>query len=145
MPARSRTKATGRDSLTQKSSEGFTILELLIVVAIIGALAAIAVPVYNKFINNAKLTSAHATLDTIRKNLESYHLDYQNYPDSINFVTGQDGIGRIVFEPEFVNQITGDLTSVDSYVMADNTYTLVVRARDDQQTVMTLTPQEITY
>ena len=145
MPAHHRIRATKRGTPPKKTLGGFTILELLIVVAIIGALTAIAVPAYNKYLNRAKITMAHGTLDTIRKNLESYHLDYQDYPDSINFVTGKDGLGRTVFELSFLNQITDDLTSVDSYVMADNTYTFVVRARDDQQTMMTLTPQDITY
>lgn len=120
-------------------------MELLVVVAIIGTLAAIAIPAYHNYVNRAKITLAHGTLDTIRKALESYHLDYQDYPDSIDFVTGEDGLGRTVFEISFLDQITNDLSSVDSYVMANNTYTLVVRAKDEQQTVMTLTPQDITY
>lgn len=120
-------------------------MELLIVVVIIGVLAAIAIPAYNGYINKAKRTSAQATLDTIRKTLESYYVDYQEYPDSIDFNTGQDGLGRTVFEPQFVNQLNGDLSSIDSYLNTGTTYTLVVRAKDSNQTVMTLTPLEITY
>ena len=120
-------------------------MELLIVVVIIGVLAAIAIPAYNSYINKAKITTAQAALDTIRKTLESYHIDYQEYPDSIDFNTGQDGLGRTVFEPQLVDQINSDLTSVDSYLNSGTTYTLVARAKDSDQTVMTLTPQEITY
>ena len=120
-------------------------MELLIVVVIIGVLAAIAIPAYNSYINKAQRTSAQATLDTIRKTLESYYIDYQEYPDSIDFNTGQDGLGRTVFEPQFVNQINGDLSSIDSYLNSGTTYTLVARAKDSEQTVMTLTPLEITY
>ena len=120
-------------------------MELLIVVVIIGVLAAIAIPAYNKYINSAKITTAHATLDAIRKTLESYHIDYQGYPDAIDFNTGQDGLGRTIFEPQVVIQINGDLSSIVSYLNTGTTYTLVVRAKDDQQTVMTLTPFEITY
>ena len=120
-------------------------MELLVVVAIIGTLAAIAIPAYNNYVNRAKVTMAYAALDSIRKNLEFYNMDHQDYPDSIDFVTGQDGLGQTVFELSLLDQITDDLTSIDSYVMADHTYTLVARARDDQQTVMTLTPMDITY
>jgi len=120
-------------------------LELLIVVVIIGVLAAIAIPAYNSYINTAKITMAQGALDSIRKTLESYHIDYQDYPDSIDFNTGKDGLGRTVFEPQFVNQLNSDLSSIDSYLKTDTTYTLVVKATDVKQTVMTLTPQDITY
>jgi len=126
-------------------SKGFTLLELLVVVAIIGILTAIAIPAYNSYINKAKITLAQGALDTIRKTLESYHIDYQEYPDSIDFNTGQDSLGRTVFEPQFVNQINDDLSSIDSYLNTGTTYTLVARAKDSEQTVMTLTPLDITY
>ena len=145
MPAFNQSNTVGKHPHPLKRSEGFTLLELLIVVVIIGVLAAIAIPAYNSYINAAKITLAHGALDSIRKTLESYHIDYQEYPDSIDFNTGQDGLGRTVFEPQFVNQLNGDLSSIDSYLNTGTTYTLVVRAKDSEQTVMTLTPLDITY
>jgi prepilin-type N-terminal cleavage/methylation domain-containing protein len=145
MSALHQSRAVGKHRRPLRKSEGFTLLELLIVVVIIGVLAAIAIPAYNGYINKAQRTSAQATLDTIRKTLESYYVDYQEYPDSIDFNTGQDGLGRTVFESQFVNQINGDLSSIDSYLNTGTTYTLVVKAKDSNQTVMTLTPLEITY
>ena len=50
-----------------------------------------------------------------------------------------------VFQSQFVSQINDDLTSVDSYNKAGGTYTLIATAKDDKLTVMTLTPQSITY
>ena len=145
MPALNQSNAEGKHVQPLRESKGFTLLELLVVVVIIGILTAIAIPAYNSYLNTAKITLAQGALDTIRKTLESYHIDYQEYPDSIDFTTGKDGLGRTVFQLQFINQLNGDLSSIDSYLKAGTTYTLIVKAKDDQQTVMTLTPQDITY
>ncbi len=68
-----------------KTRASFTLIELLIVVAIIGILAAIAVP---NFINaqlRAKVTRAFSDMETIAKALDMYRLDQNAYPTS-NYV-----------------------------------------------------------
>ncbi len=49
-----------------RSKKGFTLIELMIVVAIIGILAAIAIPMYNANVNKAKLQEATDTLGAIK-------------------------------------------------------------------------------
>lgn len=66
-------------------ASAFTLIELLIVVAIIGILAAIAVP---NFINarvRAKLARVQADFRCITTALEAYRVDNQNYPDDSSF------------------------------------------------------------
>ncbi len=129
----------------RKGSKGFTLIELLVIVVIIGVLAALAIPVYNSYINKAKITLAYGTLDAIRTSFEGYNIDNQEYPPApINFFTGIDSKGRTAFPALLLDQINNDISLVSyNSAVGNGTYTLTARAKDDQQTVMTLTPTEI--
>jgi type II secretion system protein G len=64
---------------------GFTLIELLIVVAIIGILAAIAVPNFLNAQLRAKVTRAYSDMGAIGKALDMYRLDQNSFPTS-NYV-----------------------------------------------------------
>lgn len=57
---------------------GFTLIELMIVVAIVAILAAVAYPLYSGFVDEAKLGAARQNIDTLRVFLEDHGLD-NNY------------------------------------------------------------------
>ncbi len=59
---------------------GFTLLELLVVVAIIGLLAAYVGPRYLSQVNKSEVTAARAQIEAIARALESYRLDVGSYP-----------------------------------------------------------------
>ena len=61
---------------------GFTLIELLIVVAIIGILAAIAVPNFLNAQLRAKVVRAFSDMESLAKSLEMYFLDCNDYPTS---------------------------------------------------------------
>lgn len=130
---------------TPKNSRGFTLVELLVVVVIVGVLATVAIPTYRSYISKARITLAYGALDVARKTLEAYHVDHQKYPAAINFATGQDNHGQTIFQASTLAQFNKDLSTIDSYVAAAGTYTLTARATDDKQTLMTLTPEAISY
>ncbi len=70
-----------------KKRSGFTLIELLIVVAIIGILAAIAVPNFLEAQVRAKVARSQADMRTIATGLETYYVDHNMYPtpDQMNF------------------------------------------------------------
>ena len=62
------------------SASGFTLVELMIVIAIIGILAAIAVPQFASFRQKAYNSAAISDLRNVKTNLEAFYKDYQQYP-----------------------------------------------------------------
>lgn len=62
-----------------KKHHGFTLIELMIVVAIIGILSTIAYPAYNDYVKRGKIVDAHASLSDYRIKLEQYYQDNRNY------------------------------------------------------------------
>ncbi|MBU5636473.1 prepilin-type N-terminal cleavage/methylation domain-containing protein [Geomonas sp. Red69] len=63
-----------------RSNKGFTLIELLIVVAIIGILAAIAIPQFSSYRIKSYNTAAASDLKNVKTALEAYFADHQEYP-----------------------------------------------------------------
>ena len=77
-----------KHSSEQKTS-GFTLIEMLIVVAIIGVLLAIAVPAYNEYILRAHRAAAQQFLLDVAQREEQYLLDNRQYTKTL----GAGGLG----------------------------------------------------
>ncbi len=63
-----------------QSSKGFTLIELLVVVAIIGILAAIAIPQFAAYRAKAYNSAANSDLKNMKTGMEAYMADNQEYP-----------------------------------------------------------------
>lgn len=62
-----------------KHTQGFTLIELMIVVAVIGILASVAIPAYGDYVIRGKLVDASTQLSDARIKLEQYYQDNRNY------------------------------------------------------------------
>ena len=60
-------------------SSGFTLIEVMITVAIVGILAAVALPAYTQYVQRANVTEAVSGLSDMRVKLEQYFQDQRQY------------------------------------------------------------------
>ncbi|EEY37693.1 pilin [Vibrio mimicus] len=83
-----------------KQQKGFTLIELMIVVAVIGVLAAIAVPQYQKYVAKSEAASALATLTGLKTNAEAYTVETGSFPtnnENAQLGTPTSSMGTIAY------------------------------------------------
>ncbi len=68
----------------RKNQKGFTLIELLIVVAIIGILAAIAIPQFSSYRQKAYNSAAQSDLKNSKTGFEAFMADNQSYPATLS-------------------------------------------------------------
>ena len=68
--------------------KGFTLIELIIVIAILGALAAIAIPRITTSTAKAKANACATNIDIMNTQIEMYYADTGSYPAALTTVTG---------------------------------------------------------
>jgi len=97
----------------KKVQQGFTLIELMIVVAIIGILASIAIPAYNDYIARAQVSEAVSLLDGAKTPSAEYYSDRGAWPVGASFddlVATRSG--------KYVDTIVGSLSGTDLVVTA---------------------------
>ena len=80
-------------ALRRKIHTGFTLIELMVVLVIIGVLAALIVPNVLDRADDARSTAARTDVNNIMQALKLYRLDNQRYP------TAEQGLGALIAKP----------------------------------------------
>ena len=91
-------------------SKGFTLIELMIVVAIVGILAAIAMPYYGDYVKRGKLVDATTQLSDGRIKIEQYFQDNRTYADVSSTIKSPCPASTKYFTISCSNQTTATYT-----------------------------------
>ncbi len=111
------------------TSQGFTLIELLIVVAVIGLVAAIAIPNMITAIQRARQTRSMADLKTLARALSLYDQDNVDYPIETSLVSAENLRSSL-------HPYVGDFNAIDGwrrhfmYISDGRNYTLISYALD---------------
>ncbi len=81
----------------RKSQKGFTLIELMIVVAIIGILAAIAIPNFLRFQLRARSSEGKTNIAALRTAQESYQAEFGNYVSTLAVPAAVPGTNKVAF------------------------------------------------
>ncbi|MCK5000138.1 MAG: prepilin-type N-terminal cleavage/methylation domain-containing protein [Anaerohalosphaera sp.] len=75
-----------------KNRKGVTLIELLIVVLILAALSAIAIPRISQSATNAKAKSCATNIDILNSAIELYNAENDAYPTNLTTITGDTSL-----------------------------------------------------
>lgn len=109
----------------KRTSSGFTIVELLIVIVVIGILAAITTVAYNGIQQRSRDAQRSSDIATLQKALEMYHVDNGGYPtcSTTTYVVGaargacysDDALFVASLAPKYTSKVPRDPTSTGEY------------------------------
>ncbi|MGH7260378.1 MAG: type IV pilin protein [Nitrospiraceae bacterium] len=66
-----------------RSSKGYSLIELMMVVVIIGLLASFAIPKYEGYIEKARIARSIAEIRYFERDIEGYYVEHEKYPNSL--------------------------------------------------------------
>lgn len=110
-----------RTGSSKKHEDGFTLMELMIVMAIIGILATLAVPSFIGAIRSAREAVLREDLHVMRAAIDSYTMDKQKAPQSLDDLTESGYLRSIPEDPMTHSNETWVTDSSDTLASVDQT------------------------
>ncbi|HZZ38876.1 MAG TPA: type II secretion system protein [Acidobacteriaceae bacterium] len=105
----------------RSDDRGFTLVELMIVMLIIGVLAAVAIPSFIAAIRNAKEAALKEDLHVMRDAIDSYTMDKNKAPQSLDDLVQNGYLKSIPIDPMTHTTDTWQTTSDETYSDLDQT------------------------
>jgi general secretion pathway protein G len=104
-----------------RSNAGYTLIELIVVCAIIGALAALAIPAYNQFIKNVKVKRAISEIRTLEKDITARIADNNPLPNSLADINRENLLDPWGNPYQYLNFVNAGTPRQDSFTFDLNT------------------------
>jgi len=119
------------------SGKGYTLIELIIVMAIISVLMAIAVPIYQKSLLRTKETLLHNNLFTIRQVIDEYTYDKQKAPQTLQDLVSEGYLRAVPIDPITGSDQSWRVIMEDAVSMVNQTQPGIfdVRSGSDQKSL----------
>ena len=107
--------------MNRKKEAGFTLVELMIVMAIIGVLAVVAIPSYVGAVRQAREAVLREDLHVLRAAIDSYTADKQKAPQSLQDLVSDGYIRSIPVDPMTRSAETWETSTSDALHSLDQT------------------------
>ena len=108
----------------KKLHKGFTLIELMVVIAVIGLLAAIGIPNYKDYVMRGKIAEATSGLSDGRIKMEQYFQDNRTYNNTLSPATAPASTSNFTFSINGPTASTYTISAVGTGTMAGFTFTI---------------------
>ena len=105
----------------RKNQAGFTLVELMIVMAIIGVLLTVAIPSYMGAVRQAREAVLKEDLHTMRSAIDSFTADKQKAPQSLDDLVTEGYLKEVPVDPMTRSKETWQTTTSDTLSSVDQT------------------------
>ncbi len=107
--------------MLNRSRRGYTLIELIIVMAIISILVSIAVPIYQKSLLRTKESLLHSNLQTLRTVIDEYTFDKKKAPQTLDDLVAEGYLRAVPIDPITGSDQTWRKIVEDSLTAVDQT------------------------
>lgn len=121
----------------RENEKGFTMVELITVIAVLGIIGAVLVPAYSTITTKARLTVDIATVKTLKRTADTYRIEKGEYPIEANLEEGLKTVNEVLKNAEYLEQVATFKTDGAELKISDKgaTYTLNIDSVKEKDVV----------